>query len=78
MKQVEKLLFAKQDEAYGDFEARLIPNINRDTIIGVRVPDIREVAKNIMKTHPAWVPKISQSFRTSILRKACSTVFSFR
>ncbi|NLC75843.1 MAG: DNA alkylation repair protein [Clostridiales bacterium] len=58
MKQVEKLLFAKQDEAYGDFEARLIPNINRDTIIGVRVPDIREVAKNIMKTHPAWVPGI--------------------
>ncbi|MDY6038856.1 MAG: DNA alkylation repair protein [Eubacterium sp.] len=40
-------LFALKDEKYGDFNAKLIPNIAREDIIGVRMPKIRELAKKL-------------------------------
>ena len=36
-----------QDEAYRDFHAKLIPNVDKETIIGVRVPELRKYAKKI-------------------------------
>ena len=42
----ERLLKVK-DEGYRDFQAKLVPNISPDTIIGVRTPDMRAVAKEV-------------------------------
>lgn len=47
MKEIEALLFDNQDEAYGDFQSKLIPNIPRENIIGVRTPKLRGIAKKI-------------------------------
>lgn len=46
-------LFALQDTAYGDFQAKLMPTIDRSTIIGVRTPALRKLAQQIAKTDAA-------------------------
>ena len=38
-------LFELQDEGYRVFQAKLMPNISCDRIIGVRTPDLRSYAK---------------------------------
>lgn len=43
-KYVRSRLFELQDIGYGDFHAKLIPNISRELIIGVRTPDLRKFA----------------------------------
>lgn len=40
-------LFALADPAYGDFQAGLMPGIPRERIIGVRVPHLRTLAKEL-------------------------------
>lgn len=45
MTTIQEDLFAMQDLEYRDFHAKLIPNINKDTIIGVRTPHLRAYAK---------------------------------
>lgn len=42
-------LFALQDVAYADFQAKLTPGIPRESFIGVRVPDVRKLAKRLIK-----------------------------
>ena len=42
-------LFELKDEKYAEFHSRLIPNIPREKIIGVRVPDMRKLAKEYSK-----------------------------
>lgn len=39
----------KADEKYKDFIAKLIPTIDKDTIIGVRMGDLRRLAREIRK-----------------------------
>lgn len=39
-----------RDEGYKSFNARLIPNIDSDKIIGVRTPQLRKYAKELAKT----------------------------
>ena len=46
-------LFEMQDMAYRDFQARLMPNIEKERIIGVRVPKIRALAKELRGTDEA-------------------------
>ena len=46
-------LFSLQDIAYGDFQAKLMPTIDRKSIIGVRTPAIRKLAKQVAKTDDA-------------------------
>lgn len=46
-------LFTLQDTAYGDFQAKLMPTIDRGTIIGVRTPALRTLARKIAKTEAA-------------------------
>ena len=36
-----------QDVKYRDFQSKLIPTIDKSTIIGVRMPDLRKLAKKI-------------------------------
>lgn len=46
-------LFALQDSEYGDFQAKLTPGIPREAFIGVRVPDVRKLAKRLSKEDEA-------------------------
>ena len=47
MEVIIKMLFANQDLEYRDFNSKLIPNISKDKIIGVRTPILRRMAKEI-------------------------------
>lgn len=47
--EIREALFAKQDTAYRDFQAKLIPTIDRETVIGVRTPELRKMAKQFAK-----------------------------
>lgn len=46
---IEKELFELQDKKYRDFQIKLIPNIDIDNVIGVRTPELRALAKKIVK-----------------------------
>lgn len=47
MKEIENILFSNQDLEYKEFNSKLIPNIGKDKIIGVRMPILRNIAKEI-------------------------------
>ena len=42
-------LFALQDLKYRDFQAKLMPTVDKSTIIGVRTPELRKLAKEYAK-----------------------------
>lgn len=42
---------AIKDEKYKAFNAKLLPNIAPDSIIGVRLPEIRKIAKDLIKDY---------------------------
>lgn len=46
---IRETLFSLQDEKYGDFQAKLMPTIVRETVIGVRTPALRKYAKELVK-----------------------------
>lgn len=50
MQEIQKSLFEMQDLEYKEFHAKLIPNVEPDTIIGVRTPKLRKFAKELQKT----------------------------
>lgn len=47
MEKVKKRLFELQDLKYRDFNAKLIPNIDKEKVIGVRTPAIKAFAKEL-------------------------------
>lgn len=51
--EVQKLLFELQDVEYRDFHSRLIPNIDKERVIGIRTPELRKFAKEYGKTEDA-------------------------
>ena len=51
--EIRKKLLSMQDEEYRDFQSKLVPNIEKDTMIGIRTPEMREVAKEIFKSREA-------------------------
>ena len=51
MNQIQKVLFDNQDKDYRDFTAKLIPNISKDKIIGVRLPFIKKYEKELYKNN---------------------------
>ncbi len=42
-------LFENQDTKYRDFQSKLIPNVDTDSVIGVRTPILRKMAKKLSK-----------------------------
>ena len=50
---IRKRLFELQDLQYKAFHSKLMPDINPDLIIGVRVPDLRRLAKKLKGTPEA-------------------------
>lgn len=49
MNDLQKQLFAIQDQKNKGFTAKLIPNIDKETIIGIRIPILRKLAKDFFK-----------------------------
>lgn len=49
MTEIQIKLFQLQDEKYRDFNAKLIPTVNKSTVIGVRTPDLRKFANELLK-----------------------------
>lgn len=55
IKNVQRELFEMQDLKYRDFHAKLMPTVNKDTVIGVRTPELRKFAKEYGKTEEAKI-----------------------
>lgn len=53
MQEITDRLFEMQDLKYKEFHQRLIPNIDPDTVIGVRMPALRIYAKELVKAGKA-------------------------
>lgn len=49
--EIQKELFLRQDKEYMKFLSKLTPNVSEDTIIGVRIPEIRKLAKKLVKNN---------------------------
>ena len=49
-KYVRQKLFEMQDENYRDFHAKLMPTVDKKTIIGVRSPQLKKFAKEFYKS----------------------------
>ncbi len=55
MTEIQRKLFSMQDEKYKDFNSKLIPDVEINAQIGVRIPHIRAIAKEIRNTDEAEV-----------------------
>ena len=51
IKEIQKELFEKQDLKYKAFQSKLVPTVDAATVIGVRTPDLRAIAKKFA-SHP--------------------------
>ena len=40
-----------QDEKYREFQSKLVPNIPKETILGVKTPQMRAIAKAVAESH---------------------------
>lgn len=47
--EIRNRLFEMQDLEYKEFQLKLMPGVERDTVIGVRTPALRKLAKDIFK-----------------------------
>jgi 3-methyladenine DNA glycosylase AlkD len=47
--EILKKLFELQDKEYANFQSKLTPNIPKEQFIGVRVPEVRKLAKQYIK-----------------------------
>lgn len=51
-----ELLFSFQDPAYRNFQIKLIPNLDPDTILGVRTPELRRIAATVDRSFRQQLP----------------------
>ena len=51
MRNIEKDLFKLQDKKYREMQIKIIPNIDPNSIIGVRTPELRKYAKDLFKSN---------------------------
>ena len=47
--EIQQKLFHWQDVKYRDFQSKLLPTVNPDSVIGVRTPVLRDYAKRLIK-----------------------------
>lgn len=50
MTEIQRLLFALQDNRYRLFQSKLMPDVPIENVIGVRMPALRQLAKRIAQT----------------------------
>ncbi|MBQ7240811.1 MAG: DNA alkylation repair protein [Bacilli bacterium] len=60
---LKQKLFELKDDKYKEFQEKLVPNIPKESIIGVRTPDLRNIAKEIFKS------KVYESFFNDLPHK---------
>ena len=46
---IREELFSMQDLSYREFHSRLMPDVEKDTVIGIRVPVLRKYVKELAK-----------------------------
>ena len=51
--ELQQQLFTMQDLKYRDFQSKLLPGIEKETIIGIRTPVLRKFAKEFGQTEEA-------------------------
>lgn len=51
--EIQERLKNLKDETYRDFQSKLVPNISKETILGVRTPALRALAKELKGTKEA-------------------------
>ena len=56
MKKILDKLNKMQDKKYGEFQAKLIPTVDKKTIIGVRTPELKAFAKEMLKGSQSFAP----------------------
>lgn len=49
MTYIQERIFELQDEEYRDFQIKLIPTADPDSVVGVRTPELRKLAKELLK-----------------------------
>ena len=47
LQEIRERLLSMQDQKYRDFQVKLIPSVPPETVIGVRTPDLRKLAKEL-------------------------------
>lgn len=61
MENIREKLFKLQDKKYQEFHSGLCPNVN--DIIGVRIPELRKLAKQIAKENPKeYLEKVTKQY----------------
>ena len=55
MTNLQTRLFAMQDLKYRDFHSKLIPDMDKEKIIGIRIPQLRKFAKEFAGTEEAKI-----------------------
>lgn len=50
IEEIRKQLFSMEDVEYREFQSKLLPTLEKDTVIGVRTPQLRKYAKELIKT----------------------------
>ena len=68
MTDLQKQLFALKDEAYREFHCRLIPGVDEDRVIGIRVPVLRKFAKK-------YTAQVSDREREAFFRQLPHTYY---
>ena len=53
LEEIRRNLFSLQDEKYRQFQAKLMPTIDPEKMIGVRTPELRRYAKQLIKSGEA-------------------------
>ena len=51
---IQEALLSLKDEAYKNFNKKLLPTVNEKTMIGIRVPLLRKLAKTLLAEKPNW------------------------
>ncbi|MBR3164764.1 MAG: DNA alkylation repair protein [Lachnospiraceae bacterium] len=49
IEEIREELFRLQDEKYRDFQVKLMPTVDPDTAVGVRTPELRKLAKQVIR-----------------------------
>lgn len=64
MDALQKKLFELQDVKYRDFNSKLLPGIEKETVIGIRTPQLRKFAKTYAKTEDTneFLQKLPHSY----------------
>lgn len=68
---IQEQLFVLQDKKYQEFKSKLIPNIPKETIIGIRTPLLRKLAKDLAGTVQAenFLKDLPHKYDEEALRK---------